>query len=119
MMKILIADDDTVMLGLLRTLMELEGDQVITVTRPGDIIPAAQQETPNLILMDYYLAGGDVMETLLKLKNSEELKEIPVLVTSGMDWEAACLNAGAEGFILKPFRPAQLLERIRDIADDD
>jgi DNA-binding response OmpR family regulator len=116
-MKILVADDDVVMLGLLRTLFELEGNEVIAVTRPEEIIPAARQEAPALILMDYHLAGGDVMDALVQLKSMEELKEIPVLVTSGMDREVACLRAGADGFILKPFRPTQLLDRIRTMAN--
>ncbi len=116
-MKILVADDDMVMLGLLRTLIELEGDQVMTATRPEQIIPAAIKEEPDMILMDYHLAGGDVMDTLIELKSTAELKEIPILVTSGMDREVACLRAGADGFILKPFRPTQLLDRIRLLAD--
>lgn len=113
MTKILVADDDTVMLGLLKTLMELEGNQVVTVTRPEDIIPTVEKEHPGLILMDYHLSGGDVMATLLRLKTTEGLKEVPVLVTSGMDCEVACMQAGADGFILKPFRPAQLLDKIQ------
>jgi PleD family two-component response regulator len=59
--KILVADDDTVMLNLLTTLMQLEGIDITTVTRPAEIIPAVEQEQPDLILMDYHLAGGDVM----------------------------------------------------------
>lgn len=113
--KILIADDDTVMLSLLRTLMELEGNEVVTVKRPEDIIPAAQRDIPGFILMDYHLAGGDAMTPLLDLKSDEALKGIPVLVTSGMDREHACLSAGADGFMLKPFRPSQLLEKINEM----
>ena len=116
-MRVLVADDDKVMLGLLRTLIEMEGDQVTTVTRPEEIIPAVMEERPAIILMDYHLAGGDVMDTLVQLKSTQGLREIPVLVTSGMDREVACLRAGAESFLLKPFRPTQLLERIRQIAD--
>jgi CheY-like chemotaxis protein len=115
MIKILVADDDTVMLGLLSTLMGLEGYQVETVTRPEEIIPAAERENPSMILMDYHLAGGDVMDTLVELKGRGDLGDIPVLVASGMDRESACLAAGANGFILKPFRPAQLLARIHEI----
>jgi len=113
--KILIADDDTVMLSLLRTLMELEGNEVVTVKRPEDIIPAAQRDIPGFILMDYHLAGGDAMTPLLDLKSDEALKGIPVLVTSGMDREHVCLSAGADGFMLKPFRPSQLLEKINEM----
>lgn len=118
MFRILVADDDTVMLDLLSTLMELEGNQVVTVRRPSDIIPAIRQHEPAVVLMDYHLAGGDVMDTLVELKQTEGLSEIPVLVTSGMDRKVACLNAGADGFILKPFRPAELLQRIREMINN-
>ena len=112
MARILVADDDKVMLGLLKTLMEMEGNEVVAVTRPEDILPAVQAEKMTLILMDYHLAGGNSMEALRILKNDAVLKEIPVLVTSGMDRELECKKLGAESFILKPFRPNELLERI-------
>lgn len=112
MPRILVADDDKVMLGLLKTLMEMEGNEVVAVTRPEDIVPAAQAEEMALILMDYHLAGGNSMNALRTLKNDVVLKDIPVLVTSGMDREYECRKAGAEDFILKPFRPNELLERI-------
>ena len=112
MSKILVADDDKVMLGLLKTLMEMEGNEVVTVTRPEDIMPAAQAEKMTLILMDYHLAGGSSMDALRALKSDAVLKNIPVLVTSGMDRELECKKLGAEGFILKPFRPNELLDRI-------
>jgi DNA-binding response OmpR family regulator len=117
MPRILVADDDTVMLSLLTTLMQIEGNEITTVTRPAEIIAAVERERPDLILADYYLADGDVMETLVELKSSDGLQTIPVLVTSGMDHEVACLNAGADGFILKPFRPAELLERMKQLLD--
>ncbi len=118
MAKILVADDDRVMLGLLTTLMELEGDEVITVTRPDDIVPIVQSEEITMVLMDYHLAGGDSMIALQTIKNDDDLKRIPVLVTSGMDREVECLRNGAEGFILKPFRPAELLRQMRMIMDE-
>ncbi|HOT90195.1 MAG TPA: response regulator [Anaerolineae bacterium] len=113
MAKILVADDDRVMLGLLKTLMELEGNDVVTVTRPEDIVPKVKEYQPALILMDYNLAGGNSMDALRELKTDPDLKEIPILVASGMDREYECKRNGAEAFILKPFRPAELLERMR------
>jgi len=112
MPRILVADDEIVMLGLLKTLMELEGNEVVTVTSPEDIVPAAQAQEMALILMDYHLAGGNSMDALRTLKSDPTLKAIPVLVASGMDRELECKALGAEDFILKPFRPNELLERI-------
>lgn len=112
MAKILVADDDEVMLGLIQTLMELEGNEVVTVTRPEDIVPAVQGQDIALILMDYHLAGGNAVSALRKLKSTAGLQHIPVIVTSGMDRQHECLTIGADSFLLKPFRPAELLEQI-------
>jgi len=119
MTKILIVDDDAVMLSLLRTLMELEGNEVVTVSRPEQVVPIAEVETPQLVLMDYHLAGGDAMGPLLILKSREDLKTIPVLITSGMDRARVCLDAGADGFLLKPFRPDELVAKINQMVGEE
>ena len=118
MTKILVADDDSVMLGLMRTLMKLEGNEIVTVTRPEEILPAIEKERPALILMDYHLAGGNSIDVLNMLKANPELQDIPVLVTSGMDRQTECLEAGAHGFILKPFRPAKLIKTIDEVVEN-
>jgi DNA-binding response OmpR family regulator len=40
---------------------------------------------------------------------------VPVVMTSGMDRSDECLDAGADAFILKPFRPSELLERVQGL----
>jgi CheY-like chemotaxis protein len=113
MTKILVADDDTVMLGLLRTLFELEGLEVISVIRQDQIIPAVEEHKPAMILLDFHLAGGNALHAIKTLKNNQEYQDVPVLVTSGMDRKRECIEAGAVGFILKPFRPSFLMDSIR------
>ncbi len=110
--KILLADDDKIMIGLLTTLLELEGDESTAVTRPEEIVPAARRERPDIILMDVHLIGGSALEALQTLKNDPELQHIPVLMASGMDVEAQCRRMGADDFIMKPFRPSELLQRL-------
>lgn len=118
MVKVLIADDDKVMLDLLTTLLDLEGDQAITVTKPEEVAPTARQNLPDLILMDVHLSGGNALTTLEEIKNDTGLKLIPVLMTSGMDLQEKCLQMGADDFILKPFRPAELLTRIHTLIQE-
>ncbi len=113
MAKILIADDDKVMRDLLITLLDLEGDVGLPVSKPEEVIPLVREEEPDLILIDVHLSGGDSFSTVRELKADSALREIPVLMASGMDVEPECLKAGADGFIMKPFRPAELLERIK------
>ncbi len=117
MAKILIADDDKVMRDLLITLLDLEGDQGIPVSKPEEVEPVTRQEDPDLILMDVHLSGGDALPALRALKADSGLCDIPVLMTSGMDVERECLDAGADGFIMKPFRPDDLLKRIKDFLE--
>lgn len=110
--KVLLADDDKTMLKLLTTLLELEGDESIAVTRPEKIVPAARRECPDIILMDVHLIGGNTLEALQNLKSNPELQHIPILMISGMDVEEQCRRMGADDFILKPFRPSELLRRL-------
>ena len=99
MTKILVADDDTVMLGLLKTLLELEGHEVVSVIRQDEIITAVERDKPDMILMDFHLAGGNALNA------------------SGMDCKHECMEAGAIGFILKPFRPSYLIDNIRAVLE--
>ncbi len=118
MMKILVVDDNKVMLNLLKTLLELEGGEAITLTQVDEIIPTARAERPDLIMLDFHLAGGNSMGILQALKSDEVLKEIPVIVASGMDRAEAARRMGADDFILKPFRPAELIERFHRLIEE-
>ncbi len=112
MAKILIADDDKTMLNLLSTLLKIEGYEPLTQMRPEHIIPMAQEHQPDIILLDVHLAGGDSLTTLQALKEDPELQDTPILMISGMEMRAECLERGADDFILKPFHPRELIERI-------
>ncbi|HEY89330.1 MAG TPA: response regulator [Thermoflexia bacterium] len=117
MAKILIAEDDRTMRGLLSTLLELEGDQPVVVTQSTDILPTAEEIMPDLILLDVHLAGADTFPALQELRNTPRLSEIPVIMISGMGLREKCLRLGATTFILKPFRPQELLQRIRELVE--
>jgi DNA-binding response OmpR family regulator len=112
MAKILIADDDKTMLGLLCTLLEIEGNEPMTQTRPEGVIPIARKHQPDVILLDVHLAGGDSLTTLKEIKEDPDLQGTPVLMISGMEMRDECIKMGADDFILKPFHPRELLERI-------
>ena len=54
---------------------------------------------------------------LRELRADETLKTMPVVMTSGMDRSDECLAAGADAFLLKPFRPSEVLTVIADLID--
>ncbi len=111
----MIVDDDRTITGLLQMLLELDGFSVNVVARGDRVIPEAQTCKPDVILMDVHLADADGLELLRLLRQDEALKNLPVIMTSGMDLEEQCQAAGADHFLLKPYPPdqlAQLLQRV-------
>jgi DNA-binding response OmpR family regulator len=122
MNTVVVVDDDQVFSGLLKTVLELEGYQVIVVPWPDDVVPAVRQVMPVLVLMDVHTGRGDTLGVLRELQADEALKDVLVVMTSGMDRSAECLAAGADDFVLKPFSPSELLTKIADLiakADSD
>ena len=115
MNTVLVVDDDKVFSGLLKTVFELEGYQTVTVSRADDVVPTARQVKPALVLMDVHVSRGDTLEVLRELRANKTLKTVPVVMTSGMDRSGECLDAGADTFILKPFRPSELLTVVADL----
>jgi DNA-binding response OmpR family regulator len=115
--KILIVEDDRATTGLLKTIFELEGFKAIVCADPERVVDVVRHDRPDLVLMDYHLVGTESLSILQQLKHDEELREIRILMTSGLDRSRECEEAGAEGFILKPFRPAKLLAEVRAVLE--
>ena len=113
MSTILVVDDDPTFGRLMDTVFELEGHQAVIVSRVKDIVPRVRQVQPHLVVMDVNVAEGqNTLGALQQLKAGEDTRDIPVVMTSGMDHAAECLAAGAARFILKPFRPSELLDLV-------
>jgi len=115
MNTVVVVDDDQVFSGLLKTVLELEGYQVIVVPWPDDVVPTVRQVMPVLVLMDVHTGRGDTLGVLRELRTDEASNNVLVVMTSGMDRSAECLAAGADDFILKPFSPSELLTKIADL----
>lgn len=107
-MKIMIVDDDQTTVTLLKTLLELDGYDVTVVNRGMDVIPTAESNTPEIILMDYHLTDTHGVEILREIRVHDTLSAMPVIIVSGMDVSDEVLDAGASDFLLKPFEPDDL-----------
>ena len=115
MTKILIIDDDRATTSLLKTIFEMEGFRTIICPDPERVVDAMRRGKPDLVFMDFYLAETESLPLLREIKENEALKETPVVMTSGLDHGEECVQAGADSFVLKPFRPNNLMKEIRDI----
>jgi|WetSurMetagenome_2_1015567.scaffolds.fasta_scaffold518443_2 DNA-binding response OmpR family regulator len=111
--KIMIVDDDRATSTLLRTLFQIEGYEGLICPRPEEVLQTIAQAQPDLVLMDVHLADVDSINILAAIRVDHVIGRVPVIMTSGMDVEEKCLAAGASAFMLKPFKPSELINLIR------
>lgn len=115
-MKILIVDDDQTMVGLLKTLLQIEGFEVdaldLSVDSPAQKI---MEMAPDAVVMDVHLKGLDGIDLLQKLRALPQASGIRILMTSGLDRKTDCLAAGADLFLQKPYMPQDLVQSLRDL----
>jgi DNA-binding response OmpR family regulator len=120
MAKILIAEDERDIRDLITFTLKFAGHEVIPTANGEEAYMKAQEETPDLIMMDVRMPRMTGYEACRKIKEVEELKLIPVVFLSAKGQEAevqAGLEAGAVEYILKPFAPDQLTERVKAILE--
>jgi DNA-binding response OmpR family regulator len=109
MAKILLAEDDRTMVSLLKTLLSMEGFEVVALAVHADIPAAVQREKPDILIMDVHLGLQSGMEIVETIRNDPLLSNVQIVMTSGLDVRDECLQRGANHFLLKPFMPDDLL----------
>ena len=118
MTKILIAEDERDIRDLITFTLGFAGFEVVAAANGEEAVTLAQKEIPDLILMDVRMPRMTGYEACALLKKDEKLKDIPVIFLSakGQDSEIKTgLQAGATDYLLKPFAPDQLTERIQAV----
>jgi CheY-like chemotaxis protein len=116
MLKVMLIEDDPTMVSLLTTLLDLEGFMVNTPTdhQMEGLLSAITTEHPQVALVDVNLRTGSGLELVREIRHDPDIKDIRILMSSGMNLKQECLQAGADGFILKPFMPDELIQLIHN-----
>lgn len=110
---ILVIEDDQDMLQLLRYLLESEGYRVILATDGVYGMTLLREAKPDLILLDIMMPSPDGYITLDSIR---QYSSVPIImVTAKREIEALqkALDLGADDYVEKPFRPMELLARVR------
>jgi CheY-like chemotaxis protein len=119
MARILVAEDETDIRELIAySLINIGGFEVIRARNGSEAVEKAEAELPDLILMDVRMPNMTGVEACAKLQDIPETKEIPVVFLSAMGQEQEIrqgMDAGAVEYILKPFAPDVLLEKVQNI----
>lgn len=117
MKKILVVEDHADMRDLLLQYIGLMGLTVVAAKHGREGIEKAIEEKPDLILMDLMLPGIDGCEATRILRANPETRNIPILAATALSRDAdlkACLEAGCNDCLIKPFTFKQLQQKVRD-----
>jgi DNA-binding response OmpR family regulator len=113
MAKVLLAEDDATMVSLLKTLLTMEGYDVIALDVDSDVAAAVQREKPHALFMDVHLGGQSGMKILQKIRKNRDNANVRIIMTSGLNMKDECIRSGANAFLLKPFMPDDLITALK------
>lgn len=111
--RVLICDDDPVILRLLEVNLELEGYDVLLAHDGAEAVEVARAEQPDLVILDIMMPKLDGYQTCAQLKGDDDTKDIPVIFLSAKAQQADIDKGkqfGVIDYLTKPFDPNDLIE---------
>jgi two-component system KDP operon response regulator KdpE len=113
MPTVLIVDDEPAILRLLEITLRSQGYTVIAAKNGADALAQAATARPDLVVLDLGLPDAEGIDVLRRIR---EWSSVPVIILSARSGEeeiVRCLDAGADDYLVKPFRAAELAARVR------
>jgi CheY-like chemotaxis protein len=113
--KILVVEDEPENRLLIGMVLTTEGYQVIPAVDGADALARMAQELPDLILLDLMMPQMNGFEVLERLRADPATASVPVIVLTALAQERdieRAVSSGAQGYVIKPFEPDELLKHI-------
>ncbi|MBN1901654.1 response regulator [Candidatus Sumerlaeota bacterium] len=112
---ILAIDDENDVLLIIKTALSSQGYKVLTASNGYDGLALAEDNCPDLILLDLRMPEMDGMEVLEKLRDNEKTQKIPIIILTGISEKKQirdALDKGITYYIVKPFECQDLISKI-------
>ncbi len=120
--KILLVEDNPVNQNLVESLLSGRGYLLLKREDAEQALILIRESPPDLILMDIHLPGMSGLEATRILKSDPETKMIPILALTALAMkgdEARVREAGCNGYLSKPIRYKEFLDKIQEYLDQD
>jgi two-component system alkaline phosphatase synthesis response regulator PhoP len=118
--RILVVDDEIYIVHILEFTLTMEGYEVLTAADGEEALRRLEQDRPDLVVLDIMMPKVDGYEVLRRIRADEEFRQLPVILLSAkgrpIDRDTG-LEIGADDYIVKPFSPRRLLEKIQDLLE--
>lgn len=116
MARIVIVDDNKLILGILGSMLKNAGHVVLEAGDGEKGLGLVESSVPDLVITDYYMPGMNGADMIRAMKKSEDLKGIPVIALAGTaDSENQTMLAGANLYLAKPFHAEQILSAVKGL----
>ena len=117
MKRILVVDDERPLVELLSHRLKSWGYEVLAATNGEEGLRVAEAERPDLVLLDIRMPGMNGREMCARLRSRRELSQIPVIFLTALgmpDQIEEAFLAEPDDYIVKPFKPGELKDRIQN-----
>jgi DNA-binding response OmpR family regulator len=111
--KILVADDDVELLGLVAYALRQAGYLAVEAPDGPSALEAFQRERPDLVVLDYSMPRLNGFEVLRRIREQSRVPVMMLTVRAAEEDVVAALDLGADDHLAKPFSPRTLLARVR------
>lgn len=117
--RILLVEDDPTLLELTSFRLELLGYEVLEMESAEDALAWLQKELPDLVIVNQFLPGIEGVELVDRLSNDVRTADVPVMLLSAnsdLDDVQKAFNAGADEYLVTPYDPIVLEEKVQRLA---
>jgi DNA-binding response OmpR family regulator len=111
---VLVVDDDAVLRRVVRAVLEADGFRVIEAPNGQQGLEMAASERPRVVILDVMMPGLDGVEVCRRLDH-RATKVLMLTALGDVTTEVASLEAGARGYLTKPFSSMELLDRVEEL----
>jgi len=116
MARILVTDDSAINTKIVERILQNENFEIVTALGGKEALDKIESDNFDLILMDVEMPDMSGFEVCKKLRTNPETKDIPLIFLTGKDDDESLLKGfevGGQDYLTKPFKPAELLARVR------
>lgn len=111
---LMVLEDQPELFQLIKDLLSFEGFEVRSPDELADVVDELRVSPPDAILIDVNLKGANGLDLLTRIRADASLNGLVVLLSSGLDYREESMQRGADGFLMKPYMPADLIQALND-----
>jgi two-component system response regulator MprA len=111
---VLVVDDDDIIRRVVRTVLEADDFEVVEAKDGDEAIQKVSTEHPLVVVLDVMMPGLDGVEVCRRVR-ADGTKVLMLTARDDADVEQASKDAGADGFLAKPFSSVELLDKVEQL----